>query len=98
LPIIWERNFSRQYKTLPSTRHSKRETKRSDVSDLESRFGGNQSNPLRESGIPNHLFRFATRVFGMTGSWGKRVAIPQFICYFLAAALKVKTMRVNLTK
>ena len=36
------------------------------MSDLEPRFGCNQLNTLTESGVPNHLFRFATRVFGMT--------------------------------
>ncbi len=40
-------------------RHSKCETKRSEVSDLESRFGA-------KSGIPNRLFLFASRAFGMT--------------------------------
>ena len=34
-------------------------------------FGCNQLSSLRESGIPNHSFRFATLVFGMTGVVGR---------------------------
>ena len=41
--------------------------KRSGVSDLEARFGGCEFRVLTKSGVPNHLFRFASRVFGMTG-------------------------------
>ena len=33
---------------------------------MESRFGGNKRDSLRESGIPNHSIRCATLVFGMT--------------------------------
>jgi hypothetical protein len=41
-------------------------TKLSEVSDLEPRFGGNPWNADKEIGVPNHLLRFAARVFGMT--------------------------------
>ena len=51
-------------------RLSKRETKRSEVSDLESRFGGHELSRLIKSGVPNHSFRFATLVFGMTIAGG----------------------------
>jgi hypothetical protein len=40
-------------------RHPKRETQRSGLNDLESSRGAH-------SGVPNHLFRFASCVFGMT--------------------------------
>jgi hypothetical protein len=33
-------------------RHSKRETKRSKVSDLEARFGCDEHNVLKQSGVP----------------------------------------------
>jgi hypothetical protein len=51
---------------VQKNRHSKRETQRSEVSDLESRFGGHKLNVLGSSGVPNHTLRFATRVFGKT--------------------------------
>ncbi len=54
------------FQPVPNTRHSKREMQRSEVSDLESRFGGHKLNVLGSSGVPNHTLRFAARVFGMT--------------------------------
>jgi hypothetical protein len=37
------------------------------VNDFEAQFGGCEFRTLRKSGVPNHLFCFASLVFGMTG-------------------------------
>jgi hypothetical protein len=58
-------------KLNPKCRHSKRETKRSEVRDLESRFGNNKRNWLSESGVPARAPQ-GLRLAGMTTSGWRR--------------------------
>jgi hypothetical protein len=51
-------------------RHSKRARSVSEVSDLEPRFDCS----ARKGGVPNHSFRCATLLFGMTVVFGKLTA------------------------
>ncbi len=51
-------------------RHSKRARSVSEVSDLEPRF----EYATRKSRVPNHSFRYATLLFGMTVVFGHLTA------------------------
>jgi hypothetical protein len=67
-PFVYFRELA--VKLNPKSRHSKRETKRSEVSDLESRFDRNKRNWLNESGVPARAPQ-GLRLAGMT-TWGWR--------------------------